>query len=177
MNDSNSRLKSEINRDGKGFQIIENGITKLKGQYTKWYSISDLQFHYNNKTFNIKKKRFWGINLLIEENGRSLGEVVFSFRNGRVVHLKDENSKLSKYTLKSKKTGKWYVNQRNYTLYKDNTFPILKIIHQVNDWKSNYKFEFTEKEKPNYILLAIAFFLMNLDKAARASAGGGISTG
>jgi len=174
MNDSNSRLKSEINRDGKNFQIIENGITKLKGQYPKWYSIRNLQFHYNNKTFNIKKKSFWGLNLLIEENGRSLGEVVFSFRNGREVHLKDENSKLSKYTLKSKKTGKWYVNQRQYNLYKDNTFPILTIFHQVNNWKSNYKFEFIEKEKPNYVLLAIAFFLMILSKADRASAGGGI---
>ena len=174
MNDLNSRLKSEINRDGKNFQIIENGITKLKGQYPKWYSIGNLQFHYNNKTFNIKKKSFWGLNLLIEENGRSLGEVVFSFTKGREVHLKDGNSKLSKYTLKSKKTGKWYVNQRQYTLYKDNTFPILTIFHQVNNWKSNYKFEFIEKEKPNYVLLAIAFFLMNLSKADRASAGGGI---
>lgn len=175
MNDLNSRLKSEINRDGKNFQIIENGITKLKGQYPKWYSIRNLQFHHNNKTFNIKKKSFWGLNLLIEENGRSLGEVVFSFRNGREVHLKDENSKLSKYTLKSKKTGKWYVNQRQYNLYKDNTFPILTIFHQVNNWKSNYKFEFIEKEKPNYVLLAIAFFLMNLNQAdRRVSAGGGI---
>jgi hypothetical protein len=76
--------------------------------------------------------------------------------------------------LKSKKTGKWYVNQRQYNLYKDNTFPILTIFHQVNNWKSNYKFEFIEKEKPNYVLLAIAFFLMILSKADRASAGGGI---
>lgn len=175
MNDLKSRLKLEINTNGKSFQIIENGITKLKGQYPKWYSIRNLQFHHNNKTFNIKKKSFWGLNLLIEENGRSLGEVVFSFRNGREVHLKDENSKLSKYTLKSKKTGKWYVNQRQYNLYKDNTFPILTIFHQVNNWKSNYKFEFIEKEKPNYVLLAIAFFLMNLNQAdRRVSAGGGI---
>ena len=173
MNDSNSRLKSEINRDGKGFQIIENGITKLKGQYTKWYSISDLQFHYNNKTFNIKKKRFWGINLLIEENGRSLGEVVFSFRNGRVVHLKDENSKLSKYTLKSKKTGKWYANQKQYTLYKNNTFPILTILYQFKNWRGNFEIEFTEQDSPNYVLLAIAFFLMKLQQADSAATAGG----
>ena len=174
MNDLKSRLKLEINTNGKSFQIIENGITKLKGQYPKWYSIGNLQFHYNNKTFNIKKKSFWGLNLLIEENGRSLGEVVFSFTKGREVHLKDGNSDLSKYTLKSKKTGKWYVNQRQYSLYKDNTFPILTIFHQVKGWRGNYKFEFIEKEKPNYVLLAIAFFLMNLSKADRASAGGGI---
>jgi len=173
MNDLKSRLKLEINTNGKSFQIIENGITKLMGEYLKWYSFSNLQFHYNNKTFNIKKKRFWGTDLLIEENGRSLGEIVHSFK-GRKVHLKDGNSDLSKYTLKSKKTGKWYVNQRQYNLYKDNTFPILTIFHQVNNWKSNYKFEFIEKEKPNYVLLAIAFFLMILSKADRASAGGGI---
>jgi hypothetical protein len=174
MNDLKSRLKLEINTNGKSFQIIENGITKLKGEYLKWYSFSNLQFHYNNKTFNIKKKRFWGTDLLIEENGRSLGEIVFSFK-GRKVHLKDGNSDLSKYTLKSKKTGKWYVNQRKHTLYKDNTFPILTIFYQVKGWRGNYKFEFIEKEKPNYVLLAIAFFLMNLNQAdRRVSAGGGI---
>ena len=164
----------EINTNGKSFQIIENGITKLMGEYLKWYSFSNLQFHYNNKTFNIKKKRFWGTDLLIEENGRSLGEIVHSFK-GRKVHLKDGNSDLSKYTLKSKKTGKWYVNQRKHTLYKDNTFPILTIFYQVKGWRGNYKFEFIEKEKPNYVLLAIAFFLMNLNQAdRRVSAGGGI---
>jgi hypothetical protein len=174
MNDLKSRLKLEINTNGKSFQIIENGITKLMGEYLKWYSFSNLQFHYNNKTFNIKKKRFWGTDLLIEENGRSLGEIVHSFK-GRKVHLKDGNSDLSKYTLKSKKTGKWYVNQRKHTLYKDNTFPILTIFYQVKGWRGNYKFEFTEKEKPNYVLLAIAFFLMNLNQAdRRVSAGGGI---
>lgn len=174
MNDLKSRLKLEINTNGKSFQIIENGITKLMGEYLKWYSFSNLQFHYNNKTFNIKKKRFWGTDLLIEENGRSLGEIVFSFK-GRKVHLKDGNSDLSKYTLKSKKTGKWYVNQRKHTLYKDNTFPILTIFYQVKGWRGNYKFEFIEKEKPNYVLLAIAFFLMNLNQAdRRVSAGGGI---
>ena len=173
MNDLKSRLKLEINTNGKSFQIIENGITKLMGEYLKWYSFSNLQFHYNNKTFNIKKKRFWGTDLLIEENGRSLGEIVHSFK-GRKVHLKDGNSDLSKYTLKSKKTGKWYVNQRKHTLYKDNTFPILTIFYQVKGWRGNYKFEFIEKEKPNYVLLAIAFFLMTLSKADRASAGGGI---
>ena len=173
MNDLKSRLKLEINTNGKSFQIIENGITKLMGEYLKWYSFSNLQFHYNNKTFNIKKKRFWGTDLLIEENGRSLGEIVHSFK-GRKVHLKDGNSDLSKYTLKSKKTGKWYVNQRKHTLYKDNTFPILTIFYQVKGWRGNYKFEFIEKEKPNYVLLAIAFFLMILSKADRASAGGGI---
>jgi hypothetical protein len=174
MNDLKSRLKLEINTNGKSFQIIENGITKLMGEYLKWYSFSNLQFHYNNKTFNIKKKRFWGTDLLIEENGRSLGEIVHSFK-GRKVHLKDGNSDLSKYTLKSKKTGKWYVNQRKHTLYKDNTFPILTIFYQVKGWRGNYKFEFIEKEKPNYVLLAIAFFLMNLNQAdRRVSAGGGI---
>jgi hypothetical protein len=174
MNDLKSRLKLEINTNGKSFQIIENGITKLKGEYLKWYSFSNLQFHYNNKTFNIKKKRFWGTDLLIEENGRSLGEIVHSFK-GRKVNLKDGNSDLSKYTLKSKKTGKWYVNQRKHTLYKDNTFPILTIFYQVKGWRGNYKFEFIEKEKPNYVLLAIAFFLMNLNQAdRRVSAGGGI---
>jgi hypothetical protein len=174
MNDLKSRLKLEINTNGKSFQITENGITKLMGEYLKWYSFSNLQFHYNNKTFNIKKKRFWGTDLLIEENGRSLGEIVHSFK-GRKVHLKDGNSDLSKYTLKSKKTGKWYVNQRKHTLYKDNTFPILTIFYQVKGWRGNYKFEFIEKEKPNYVLLAIAFFLMNLNQAdRRVSAGGGI---
>ena len=174
MNDLKSRLKLEINTNGKSFQIIENGITKLMGEYLKWYSFSNLQFHYNNKTFNIKKKRFWGTDLLIEENGRSLGEIVHSFK-GRKVHLKDGNSDLSKYTLKSKKTGKWYVNQRKHILYKDNTFPILTIFYQVKGWRGNYKFEFIEKEKPNYVLLAIAFFLMNLNQAdRRVSAGGGI---
>ena len=174
MNDLKSRLKLEINTNGKSFQIIENGITKLMGEYLKWYSFSNLQFHYNNKTFNIKKKRFWGTDLLIEENGRSLGEIVHSFK-GRKVHLKDGNSDLSKYTLKSKKTGKWYVNQRKHTLYKDNTLPILTIFYQVKGWRGNYKFEFIEKEKPNYVLLAIAFFLMNLNQAdRRVSAGGGI---
>jgi hypothetical protein len=174
MNDLKSRLKLEINTNGKSFQIIENGITKLMGEYLKWYSFSNLQFHYNNKTFNIKKKRFWGTDLLIEENGRSLGEIVHSFK-GRKVHLKDGNSDLSKYTLKSKKTGKWYVNQRKHTLYKDNTFPILTIFYQVKGLRGNYKFEFIEKEKPNYVLLAIAFFLMNLNQAdRRVSAGGGI---
>jgi hypothetical protein len=174
MNDLKSRLKLEINTNGKSFQIIENGITKLMGEYLKWYSFSNLQFHYNNKTFNIKKKRFWGTDLLIEENGRSLGEIVHSFK-GRKVHLKDGNSDLSKYTLKSKKTGKWYVNQRKHTLYKDNTFPILTIFYQVKGWRGNYKFKFIEKEKPNYVLLAIAFFLMNLNQAdRRVSAGGGI---
>lgn len=169
MNDSNSRLKLEINRDGKRFQIIENGRTKLKGEYTTWFSLHDLQFHYNNKTFNIKKKRFWRTDLMIEQNGRNLGEIVYSFTKGREVHLKDVNSKLAKYTLKSKKTGKWYANQRQHTLYKDNEFPILTILYQVENWKGKYKFEFTQQEKPNYVLLAIAFFLMNLHQANRAA--------
>ena len=173
MNDSNSRIKLEINRKSRDFQIIENGITKLKGEYPKWYSIRDLQFHYNNKTFNIKKKRFLGTDLLIEQNGCKLGEIVFSFTKGREVHLKDMNSELSKYTLKSKKTGKWYANQKQYTLYKNNTFPILTILYQFKNWRGNFEIEFTEQDCPNYVLLAIAFFLMKLQQADSAANAGG----
>ena len=49
MRNETQRIKIEIAKNNKDFQLLENGVVVVKGQKPKWYS-SEIQFRYNNKT-------------------------------------------------------------------------------------------------------------------------------
>ena len=50
-------IKVNIEKNNKDFQIIENEEVLIRGIKPKWYS-SQINFFYNSRTYQIKKKSF-----------------------------------------------------------------------------------------------------------------------
>ena len=62
-------MRVEIEKNNKKFKIIEGEEVLLRGTRPKWYS-SEIRFFHNNKTYEIKKKRFWSTSFILLESGR-----------------------------------------------------------------------------------------------------------
>ena len=173
MSNQNSRIKIDIAKNNKNFKLIENGSTVLKGIKPKWYS-SEIQFHYNNKTYGIKKKGFWGTSFSILQSGRPIGGIVSSFKTGTKIVLKDSNLTTTPYSLKAEAVGKWYSSNKQYLLSENGETPILTIHYSVKKWKESIEAEFSDKNNANYVLLVAALFLMRRQQSAE-SAGAGVA--
>ncbi len=96
MSNETQRIKIEIAKNNKDFQLLENGVVVVKGQKPKWYS-SEIQFRYNNKTYNIKKKGFWGTSFSILQGGQLFGDIVWSFKKGAKINYFDPNGEKSDF--------------------------------------------------------------------------------
>ena len=74
-------IKVNIERNNKDFQIIENNEILIKGSKPKWYS-SNLNFFFNSRTYQIKKKSFWSSSYHIHIGGRIIGEFNYKWKSG-----------------------------------------------------------------------------------------------
>ena len=52
-------IKVNIHKNQKNFDILENNEVVIKALRPKWYS-QQIRFFLNNRTYEIKKKSFWG---------------------------------------------------------------------------------------------------------------------
>jgi len=160
-------MKIEIAKNNKEFKILDNDKIILKGRKPKWYS-PEIQFFYNSKTYELKKKNFWATSFIILESGQPIGDINWSFKTGSKIILKDKQ-----YWLKTEKVGKWYASDRQYILRKNGKTPVLTIHYALKKWKESLEAEFIDKDHANYVLLACALFVMKQQQSAQNSAAAG----
>ncbi|MBT7851583.1 MAG: hypothetical protein HN714_08745 [Formosa sp.] len=67
-------MQVETEKNYKKFQIIDGDKVLVKGIRPKWYS-SEIRFFHNNKTYEIKKKKFWSTSFIVLESGRQIGDI------------------------------------------------------------------------------------------------------
>ena len=176
MSNETQRIKIEIAKNNKDFQLLENGVVVVKGQKPKWYS-SEIQFRYNNKTYNIKKKGFWGTSFSILQGGQLFGDIVWSFKTGAKIILKDSDLNTSHYSLKAETVGKWYSSNKQYILNKNEKTTALTIHYALKKWKESIEAEFNDKSNADYVLLVAALFLMRQQQSAEGAGSAGAMAG
>ena len=69
-------IKVNIEKNNKDFQILENQELLIKGIKPKWYS-SQINFFYNSRTYQIKKKSFWSSSYNVFQGSKIVG--VFNY--------------------------------------------------------------------------------------------------
>ena len=160
-------MKIEIAKNNKEFKILDNDKIILKGHKPKWYS-PEIQFFYNSKTYELKKKNFWATSFIILESGQPIGDINWSFKTDSKIILKDKQ-----YWLKTEKVGKWYASDRQYILCENGKTPVLTIHYVLKKWKESLEAEFKDKDHADYVLLACALFVMKQQQRAQNSAAAG----
>ena len=161
-------MEIEIGKNNKTFKIIDNQEVVIKGVRPKWYS-SNIQFFHNSKTYELKKKGFWGTTFAVLEGGRQIGDIKLNLQTTNKITLKDSNSSLQ-YGLETERVGKWYASDRKYILYQNGETPILTIHYALKKWKETLSAEFNDKGNTNYLLLICALFLMRHEQSSESSA-------
>ena len=167
-------MQVETEKNYKKFQIIDGDKVLVKGIRPKWYS-SEIRFFHNNKTYEIKKKRFWSTSFILLESGRQIGNINWNFKSGFKIVLKHSPSNLQ-YWLKKEKAGKWYESDRDYILCENGETPVLTIHYTLKKWKEHIEVEFEDKDNADYVLLICALFSMKQQQLSEnAAASGGFS--
>jgi hypothetical protein len=161
-------MKIVIAKNNKEFKVLKNDEIVVKGHRPKWYS-SELCFFHNNKTYELKKKGFWGAAFTIFKSGRPIGEIVWSSRVGSKLILKTNGASEKSYWLKVEKTGKWYTSNRQYILCENGETPVLTIDYSLKKWKESLLAEFNDKEQDNYVLLIGALFMVRRKQIANSA--------
>ena len=102
----NYKVRIQKNKD---FQILENNMPIVKGTKPKWYS-SEILFFYNNRTFQIKKKKFWKGEHEITASGKKVGNILIrSFKKPlwNFIHVYENNSFKDEYSMTSSSKSIW----------------------------------------------------------------------
>ena len=165
-------MKIEITKNKKEFKVFDNDKIVIKGHKLKWYS-PEIQFFYNSKTYELKKKNFWGTSFSILESGQPIGDINWSFKTGSKIILKNKNQIGKQYWLKTEKVGKWYASDRQYILCENGKTPVLTIHYALKKWKESLEAEFNDKDNADCVLLACALFVMRRQQSAQNSAAAG----
>ena len=129
------------------------------------------------KTYNIKKKGFWGTSFSILQGGQLFGDIVWSFKTGAKIILKDSDLNTSHYSLKAETVGKWYSSNRQYILNKNEKTTALTIHYAFKKWKESIEAEFNDKSNADYVLLVAALFLMRRQQSAEGAGSAGALAG
>tara|TARA_B100000927_G_scaffold267018_1_gene240874 strand:- start:77 stop:589 length:513 start_codon:yes stop_codon:yes gene_type:complete len=166
-------IKVNIEKNNRDFQIIENDEILIKGSKPKWYS-SNLNFFFNSRTYQIKKKSFWSSSYHIYLGGRIIGEFNYKWKSGGYSLNLHESKKT--FTLSQSNIGGMWKVEKLYTLLEDGTFPILKINYSYKKWKENIEIERVNNTSSNADLIIYALFIMRRLQTAE-SAGGAASVG
>ena len=169
-------MEIEIGKNNKTFKIIDNQEVVIKGVRPKWYS-SNIQFFHNSKTYELKKKGFWGTSFSILQGGQLFGDIVWSFKTGAKIILKDSDLNTSHYSLKAETVGKWYSSNRQYILNKNEKTTALTIHYALKKWKESIEAEFNDKSNADYVLLVAALFLMRRQQSAEGAGAAGAMAG
>ena len=163
-------IKVNIERNNKDFQIIENNEILIKGSKPKWYS-SNLNFFFNSRTYQIKKKSFWSSSYHIHIGGRIIGEFNYKWKSGGYSLNLYESKKT--FTLSQSNIGGIWRVERLYTLLEDGSKPILKINYSYKKWKEIIEIERIEMNNSNSDLIIYALFIMRRLQTAESAAGAG----
>ena len=164
------KIKVNIEKNNKDFQILEDNEVIIKGIKPKWYS-QQIRFFYNNMTYEIKKKSFWSTGHIILRSGSLIGSIPFNWKKGHYIELDEHNEVKKQYWLgEKKKGGTSFDSDTIYTLLEGGTKSILEIHYSWKKWKEHMEIEILDKNDDSYKLLIYALFLMRQKQQAEASA-------
>jgi len=163
-------MKVKIINYKNEFQIINHSEVVLETRKPAWYS-SDINFHYNNKHYEIKKSGFWSSSRTVLELERPIGKIAWNSMKGGVIRLKNKNATYTEYTLKKENVGKWYTSEGMYVLNKKDLSPVLTIHYDVN-WLAaeDISVSFHDVPSPDFVLLVCSLFLMRQQLSVENSA-------
>ena len=156
-------MKVKIINYKKEYQIINHSEVVLETRKPKWYS-SEINFHYNDKHYEIKKSSIWSISRTIFELKQPIGKIFWTIKGG-VIRLKNKNATYIDYTLKKEKLGKWYSSERRYVLNKKDLNPVLTIHYDVKGRlipTEDISVSFNDVDSTDFVLLACSLSLIDM---------------
>ena len=160
-------IKVNIEKNNKDFQILENHEVLIRGIKPKWYS-SQLNFFYNNRTYQIKKISFWSSSYNVFQGSKIVGVFNYKWKTGGYTLVMNDSKKT--YTLSQlNKGGMWRI-QKLYTLLEDKTKPVLAINYSFKKWKENIEIEKIDLIDSSSDLIIYGLFLMRKLQASESAA-------
>ena len=156
-------MKVKIINYKKEYQIINHSEVVLETRKPKWYS-SEINFHYNDKHYEIKKSGIWSISRTIFELKRPIGKIFWTMKGG-VIRLKNKNATYNDYTLKKENLGKWYSSERRYVLNKKDLNPVLTIHYDVKGRlipTEDISVSFNDVDSTDFALLVCSLSLIDI---------------
>ena len=106
-------IKVNIEKNNKDFQIIEKQEVLIRGIKPKWYS-SQINFFYNSRTYQIKKKSFWSSSYNIFRGSKIIGVFNYKWKTGGYSLILNDSNKA--YSLSQSNTGGMWRIEKLYTL-------------------------------------------------------------
>lgn len=152
------------------YQIINHSEFVLETRKLKWYS-SEINFHYNDKHYEIKKSGIWSIPRTIFEHERPIGKIFWTMKGG-IIRLKNKNATYNEYMLKKEKLGKWYSSERRYVLNKKDLNPVLTIHYDVKGRlipTEDISVSFNDVDSTDFVLLVCSLSLIDIITASDTS--------
>ena len=164
-------IKVNIEKNNKDFQILENQEVLIRGIKPKWYS-SQLNFFYNSRTYQIKKKSFWSSTYNIFQGSRIVGVFNYKWKKGGYSLVMNDSKKTFSLT-QSNRGGMWRI-EKLYTLIEDGTKPILTINYSFKKWKENIEIEKIDLSDSSLDLIIYGLFIMRRLQSAESAASAGV---
>ena len=164
-------IKVIIEKNNKDFQIIENQEVLIRGTKPKWYS-SQINFFYNSRTYQIKKKSFWSSTYNIFQGSRIVGVFNYKWKTGEYSLVMNDSKKTFSLT-QSNRGGMWRI-EKLYTLIEDGTKPILTINYSFKKWKENIEIEKIDLSDSSLDLIIYGLFIMRRLQSAESAASAGV---
>ena len=165
-------IKVNIEKNNKDFQILENQEVLIKGIKPKWYS-SQINFFYNSRTYQIKKKSFWSSSYNVFQGSKIVGVFNYKWKTGGYSLVMNDSKKAYSLT-QSNKGGMWRI-EKLYTLLEDGTKPVLTINYSFKKWKENIEIEKIDLSDSSLDLIIYGLFIMRrLQSAESAAASPGV---
>ena len=162
-------IKVNIHKNQKNFDILENNEVVIKALRPKWYS-QQIRFFLNNRTYEIKKKSFWGSSYIITMSGNLIGAIPFDWKKGHYIDLYQGKKQ---YWIKSTRNGGIFSSSKVHSLLEGGVKSIIEIHYSWKKWKENIEVEILEKDDYSYELIMYAYFLMRLKQQAESTAASG----
>ena len=156
-------MKVKIINYRKEYQIINDLEVVLETRKTIWYS-SEINFHYKDKLYEIKKSSFWSLSSTIFEINLPIGKIFWTMKGG-VIRLKNKNATYNEYTLKKENLGKWYSSERRYVLNKKDLNPVLTIHYDVKGRiipSEDINVSFNDVDSTDFVLLVCSLSLIDI---------------
>ena len=164
-------IKVIIDKNNKDFQIIENQQVLIRGIKPKWYS-SQINFFYNSRTYQIKKKSFWSSSYNIFQGSRIVGVINYRWKAGGYSLVMNDSKKVFSLT-QSNKGGMWKI-EKLYTLLEDGAKPILTINYSFKKWKENIEIEKIDLTDSSLDLIIYGLFIMRRLQSSESATSTGV---
>jgi hypothetical protein len=165
-------IKVNIEKNNKDFQILENQEVLIRGIKPKWYS-SQINFFYNSRTYQIKKKSFWSSSYNVFQGSKIVGVFNYKWKTGGYSLVMNDSKKAYSLT-QSNKGGMWRI-EKLYTLLEDGTKPVLTINYSFKKWKENIEIQKIDLSDSSLDLIIYGLFIMRrLQSAESAAASPGV---